>query len=158
MTLSTLELVVASFTLDIFTHSKSISFIHSHLPFITALIKETNITVIQIPKTIMAGLKTFIKKDLKFICLVNHHRNENIHSHQIFSPDFPIHRNNTAIGDKIINIHKYNNLINANTQITTISMEYIIVVHHWMIVFKIVFLSQFLLELSTDGIIFVFII
>ena len=97
----------------------------------------------------------FIKNVLKFICLVNEPKNHHILS-QSFESDLPIHRNNTAKGDNIINIHKYTILIKANTHNTNISIEYTIVVHHTIIVFNIVLFMSFKLDISKVLILLVF--
>jgi hypothetical protein len=108
-------------------HPRSIDLFHESST--TLFINETNRTAIQNHKTIIVGLNTFIKKDLKFICLVNLDKNDLSSSHS-FCQDFSIHHNKMAIGDKIINIHKYIILIIAKTHRIIISIENIIVVHH----------------------------
>jgi hypothetical protein len=62
---------------------------------------------------------------------------------------FCIHRNNTAIGAIIINIHKYIILINARTHKTSISIANTTVVHHWIIVLSIVAFANLSLEVFT---------
>jgi hypothetical protein len=95
----------------------------------TLFINETKRTAIQNHKTITVGLNTLMKNDLKFICFINLDTNDLSSLHN-FCHDFSIHHNNTANGDKMINIHKYIILIKASTHNTSISIANIIVVHH----------------------------
>ena len=115
-----------SSSLVIVTHFISIG-LCSGVSIITAFIKATNITDTHSHSTTIVGLNTFIKNDLKFICFINVEIND-LSSH--FHHDCCIHRNKIAIGDIIINIHKYNILINAKTHRTNISTVNTIVVHH----------------------------
>jgi hypothetical protein len=116
----------------------------------THFINAANSIANQMKKTIIVGLNTLTKNDLKLICFVKTPKNHFQLPHEsLIIHDFSIQNNRTAIGDKTINIHKYIILINARIQKTHISIEYTIVVHHCIIKFKIVFLIQFSLESST---------